>query len=545
MVVKSATKKKLMDLGIAEEYAHRLADDRKWDDVKVLTAGEIAQICATDSGMAQNISEVIQGSTKAAQKEKAAQKTLIRRRVATRRRKKSVLPLQEYDSEDKMRQIHRDLDIENPMFTSLSDAAAKENIRITPKTINDLVNGLLSRGKKKLTAAEARKVVSFLLSRGKKKLTAAEARKVVTCAASDMEMSRVDPHEAVGITTAQSIGEPGTQMTMRTFHYAGVATVNVTQGLPRVIEIVDARKVPKTPTMLVYLDENDSKGKPLRTNEKKVQAIAASIETTTTRDIASIDVDVAQRHLNLDLNASNLRLKKMTGAEVRDKLQRALRLYIQADNEDKPKVLKVIPGVTKEDDLATLANDPPTYTALLQLEDKVKKLRLKGLPDIIRANVQGPNKDTGEYYIATIGSNLAKVSEFAGVDRGRTYTNNINEIYQYLGVEAARQAIVNEMKDTLEGAGLEVDTRHLITVADVMTSEGEVRAIGRHGVSGTKHSILARSAFEVSVNHLLRAGVIGERDHLRGVTENIIVGQPVALGTGSVDLYYIPEEADA
>ena len=334
-------------------------------------------------------------------------------------------------------------------------------------------------------------------------------------------------------------------MTMRTFHYAGVATVNVTQGLPRVIEIVDARKVPKTPTMLVYLDENDSKGKPLRTNEKKVQAIAAAIETTTTRDIASIDVDVAQRHLNLDLNASNLRLKKMTGAEVRDKLQRALRLYIQADNEDKPKVLKVIPGVTKEDDLATLANDPPTYTALLQLEDKVKKLRLKGLPDIVRANVQGPNKDTGEYYIATIGSNLARVSEFAGVDRGRTYTNNINEIYQYLGVEAARQAIVNEMKDTLEGAGLEVDTRHLITVADVMTSEGEVRAIGRHGVSGTKHSILARSAFEVSVNHLLRAGVIGERDHLRGVTENIIVGQPVALGTGSVDLYYIPEEADA
>ena len=525
MVVKSATKKKLMDLGIAEEFAHRLADDRKWDDVKVLTAGEIAQICATDSGQAQKISEVIQGSTKAAQKQKAAEKTLIRRRVATRRRKKSVLPLQEYDSEDKMRQIHRDMDIENPMFSSLSDAAAKESMRITPKTINDQVNGLLSRGKKKLTAAEA--------------------RKVVTCATADMAMARVDPHEAVGITTAQSIGEPGTQMTMRTFHYAGVATVNVTQGLPRVIEIVDARKVPKTPTMKIYLDENDAKGKPLRTNEKKVQAIAAAIETTTTRDIASIDVDVAQRHLNLDLKASNLRLKKMTGAEVRDKLQRALRLYIQADDDNRPKVLKVIPGVTKEVDLAQLANDPPTYTALLQLEDKVKKLRLKGLPDIVRANVQGPNKETGEYYIATIGSNLSKVSMFDGIDRGRTYTNNINEIYQYLGVEAARQAIINEMKDTLEGAGLDVDTRHLLTVADVMTSEGEVRAIGRHGVSGTKHSILARSAFEVSVNHLLRAGIIGERDHLRGVTENIIVGQPVALGTGSVELFYIPEETGA
>ena len=172
MVVKSATKKKLMDLGIAEEFAHRLADDRKWDDVKVLSAGEIAQICATDSGMAQKITEVIQGSTKAAQKEKKAVKTMIRRRVASRRRKKSVLPLQAYDAEDKILQIQRDLDVENPMFISLTEAAAKGNIRITPKTINDLVNGLLSRGKKKLTAAEARKVVN--------------------CAEADMKLSRVD-----------------------------------------------------------------------------------------------------------------------------------------------------------------------------------------------------------------------------------------------------------------------------------------------------------------------------------------------------------------
>ena len=92
----------------------------------------------------------------------------------------------------------------------------------------------------------------------------------------------------------------------------------------------------------------------------------------------------------------------------------------------------------------------------------------------------------------------------------------------------------------MEGAGLEVDDRHLLLVADVMTSEGEVRAIGRHGVSGTKHSILARAAFEITVNHLLRAAVIGERDHLAGVAENIIVGQPISLGTGNVDLYYIP-----
>ena len=204
--------------------------------------------------------------------------------------------------------------------------------------------------------------------------------------------------------------------------------------------------------------------------------------------------------------------------------------------------MTIVPGIKKEDDLKELAANPPTYTDLLALEDKVRKIKLKGVKDVIRANIQGPTKDTGEYYISTIGSNLSKVSEFQGVDRSRTYTNNIMEIVKYLGIEAARQSIINEMSMTLEGAGLDVDVRHLLTVADVMTSEGEVRAIGRHGVSGNKHSILARAAFEVTVNHLLNAGVRGERDDLTGVAENIIVGQPVALGTGSVELFYVPNE---
>ena len=193
-----------------------------------------------------------------------------------------------------------------------------------------------------------------------------------------------------------------------------------------------------------------------------------------------------------------------------------------------------------EDDLKNLEENPPSYTELLQLEDKIRDMRLKGVPNIERANVQLDDR-TGEYYLSTIGSNLARISDMEGIDRSKTYTNNIIEIYQYLGIEASRQAIVNELQATLDGARLEVDVRHLLMVADVMTSEGEVRAIGRHGVSGTKHSILARAAFEVTVNHLLKAGIIGERDNLTGVAENIIVGQPISLGTGSVELYYIPE----
>ena len=109
-----------------------------------------------------------------------------------------------------------------------------------------------------------------MLKRGKKKLTAAQAGKVIARAETELAKSRIDPFEAAGIVTAQSLGEPGTQMTMRTFHYAGVATVNVTQGLPRIIEIVDARKVPNTPTMKIYLKEG------IKATAEDAQKLAAS-----------------------------------------------------------------------------------------------------------------------------------------------------------------------------------------------------------------------------------------------------------------------------
>ena len=327
MVVKSATKKKLMDLGVAEEYAHKLADDRKWDDVKILTSGQIAQICGIDSGTAQEIFKVMEASAKPSKASASAAKTIVRRRAVSRRRRKKLLPLQNYDEETKMRQILRDVDTDDAIYQQLRDASIEMNISTTPRILGDLAEGIRARGIGNLTRTDAEKVLNS--------------------SQSFIAAARVDPHEAVGITTAQSIGEPGTQMTMRTFHYAGVATVNVTQGLPRIIEIVDARKVPKTPTMLIYLEEFNSKKKPLNTNEKEVRKIAAGLEMTTTPDIAKIDVEVTQRHISLVLSNPNMRLKAMTGAEVRDKLQRALRLYIQADNDDRPKVLTIIPGISK------------------------------------------------------------------------------------------------------------------------------------------------------------------------------------------------------
>ena len=521
MVVKSATKKKLMDMLVPEEFAHKLADDRKWDDVKILTAQEIAQFCETDSDTAARIHGIISGAASPSRDSTSdnSATTSVRLRRGTRRRRtaKTVQELEAYAPEmnsDGIPIIYDDELAEDPVFKSIKSAADGAGVKFSQQTIHDLTEAVHNRDKAKLTKKQAEALV-------------AEAAKA-------QGMAMIDPFEAAGIITAQSIGEPGTQMTMRTFHYAGVATVNVTQGLPRIIEIVDARKVPNTPTMTIRLksDKSDS--------ADSAKKLAAAIEITTTVNIADIDTDVAQRRLVLKLKKGNLKQKGMTPAEVKDKLERALRLYVEADKEKNPSTLTLIPGIQSEEDMKTLAENPPSYTELLQLEDKIRDMRLKGVPNIERANVQLDDK-TGEYYLSTIGSNLARISDMEGIDRSRTYTNNIIEIYEYLGIEAARQAIVNELQATLDGARLEVDVRHLLMVADVMTSEGEVRAIGRHGVSGTKHSILARAAFEVTVNHLLKAGIIGERDNLTGVAENIIVGQPISLGTGSVELYYIPE----
>ena len=521
MVVKSATKKKLMDMLVPEEFAHKLADDRKWDDVKILTAQEIAQFCETDSDTAARIHGIISGAASPSRDSTSdnSATTSVRLRRGTRRRRtaKTVQELEAYAPEmnaDGIPAIYNDELADDAVFKSIKAAAADAGVKFSQQTIHDLTEAVHAREMTKLTKKQAEALV-------------AEAGRA-------QDMALIDPYEAAGIITAQSIGEPGTQMTMRTFHYAGVATVNVTQGLPRIIEIVDARKVPNTPTMTIRLKGENSQ------SADAAKKLAAAIEITTTVNIADIDTDVAQRRLVLKLKKGNLKQKGMTPAEVKDKLERALRLYVEADKEKNPSTLTLIPGIQTEEDMKTLAENPPSYTELLQLEDKIRDMRLKGVPNIERANVQLDDK-TGEYYLSTIGSNLARISDMEGIDRSRTYTNNIIEIYEYLGIEASRQAIVNELQATLDGARLEVDVRHLLMVADVMTSEGEVRAIGRHGVSGTKHSILARAAFEVTVNHLLKAGIIGERDNLTGVAENIIVGQPISLGTGSVELYYIPE----
>ncbi|MEM4453569.1 MAG: DNA-directed RNA polymerase subunit A'' [Thermofilaceae archaeon] len=347
-------------------------------------------------------------------------------------------------------------------------------------------------------------------------LTEDEARKVVERVVHEYTKSLAEPGEAVGMVAAQSIGEPSTQMTLRTFHFAGVRELNVTLGLPRLIEIVDARKTVSTPIMEVYLEGDYAKSR------EKALKIASELELTTIENVAkAITIDYIDYSIVIELDPEVLENR---GIEPRD--------VVKALNRIKGKK----GSVEQEGYTIFFRTGLDDVTKLRKLYDKVRTQRVKGVKGIKRAVVRYDEK-LGEYKIITEGSNLVAALSIEGVDYRRTISNNIHEIAEVLGIEAARTMIIKEMKKVLDEQGLDVDIRHIMLVADAMTFNGRVRQVGRHGVAGEKPGVLARAAFEVTVKHLIDSAARGELDELRGVIENVIVGSRVVpLGTGLVKL---------
>ena len=369
-------------------------------------------------------------------------------------------------------------------------------------------------------------------------LTPSDTTKIIREVARRFRKAEVDAHESVGIVAAQSIGEPGTQMTLRTFHYAGVAEMNVTLGLPRLIELVDARRVPSTPMMTVHVD------KKLRADRETVQRIALQIEVTTVPDVASISALIEDLKVVISPQAALLESRGVKRAELESALAEGLdpRLFEikNGSGSGETRSFEVhlkepAAGATRSRKEEMVEEMP--FKKLLIASEEAKAIQIKGVTGIRRALIR---REKDEDVIYTEGSNLEGVLDIAGVDPVRTTTNSVFEIYRVYGVEAARAALIHEANRTLAEQGLAVDIRHLMLVSDVMTNEGDIRAIGRHGISGKKTSVLARAAFEITAAHLLRAAITGEVDELKGVAENIIVGQPITLGTGAVNLIYKP-----
>jgi DNA-directed RNA polymerase subunit A" len=357
-----------------------------------------------------------------------------------------------------------------------------------------------------------------------KSFTDEQFTRIINRVIEEYSNTRIEPCEAVGIVAAQSIGEPGTQMTMRTFHYAGVAEINVTLGLPRLIEIMDARKSPSTPTMTIYLREE------WVTNRDRAREVSWQIEAAPLHEFGDITIDMVNMQVLVQLNTQVCDRRKITVEEILDKAPKKIRdRHHYRDFEFETNL--------KGASLVFFPKNRESYQNLFQMAEYVRNVIVQGIDDIERVVVR---KENGEYILYTEGSNLKDVFGVEGVDMARTRSNNIAEISEVLGIEAGRNAIIDEAISTLREQGISVDVRHIMLVADMMCMDGEVKQIGRHGIAGEKESVLSRAAFEVTVNHLLDAAVANEVDVLEGVTENVIVGQPIQLGTGDVRLVARP-----
>ncbi len=322
----------------------------------------------------------------------------------------------------------------------------------------------------------------------------------------------ISPFEAVGTVAAQSIGEPGTQMTMRTFHYAGVAE-HVPTGLPRLIELVDAKKEPKKPMIDIYFKESYKK------NNANAQRVAKEIEEVLIEDVARVIDNLSEKQILLRYREKEGKVLGVSFEKIKKMIKDEFKTGIRTSKTS----IKII---FSEKDLK--------LRMIRKYANKLKGTVISGIPGIRRAVVINTEK---ENFIRASGFNVLGVIGFNNtIDENRIYTNSVKEMEKIYGIEAARNVLVHEIKQVMDLQKLYVDIRHIMLIADALCSSGIYRPIGRHGLSGQKTGVFARAAFEETVKHLVNAASSGEEDRLIGVTENIIIGQTVPVGTGNIKL---------
>lgn len=315
--------------------------------------------------------------------------------------------------------------------------------------------------------------------------------------------------ESVGLISAESIGEPGTQMTLNTFHFAGVSEMNVTMGLPRIIEILDCSKSLSTPMMEIYLTSPLNKGKGIKEYAEKIK------ETSLGECIKEVSVNLGNSTIELEMDSEKMNILKITMAKVVKIITTSLKGYTTKETGN----MIVLKPRGKED----------TVNNLFKTKEKIKSIYVSGVKGITQVL---PVKKGEEYVIITAGTNLKEVLGMEGVDSTKTFSNDVREINAVLGIEAARQAILNEVIKVIDVQGLNVDVRHIMLVADTMSISGGVKGITRYGVVSEKSSVLARASFETPLKHVINASISGEKDELNSVVENVMLNQVIPVGSG-------------
>ena len=356
-------------------------------------------------------------------------------------------------------------------------------------------------------------IIEDVKTNAPKGIAKTKLKKVLDLAVEEYNNMQVEAGECVGIISAESIGEPGTQMTLNTFHFAGVSEMNVTTGLPRIIEVLDGSQSLKTPMMEIYLQAPYKNG----TDIKKV---AQLIKETTLQDIAAeFMINIADSVIEVKLDDAKMEPLALTADKVHKLLDATLK-GIGVKMKDGSLIVKPKGKET-------------TVNELYKLKEKAKSIYVTGVKGIKQVL---PVKRGDEFVIVTAGTNLKTVFELEFVDATRTICNDIFEVYAVLGIEAAREAVVREVYKIITEQGLNVDVRHLMLVADAMCVTGKLRGITRYGIISQKSSVLAKASFETPIKHIFNAALVGEKDYLNSVVENVMINQPVPVGTGLLRL---------
>lgn len=398
----------------------------------------------------------------------------------------------------------------------------------------------------------------------------------------------ISPGEMVGVLAAQSIGEPATQMTLNTFHFAGVSSKNVTLGVPRLKEILNLAKNIKTPSMTVYLD------RPLA-SKAEAQILRSFVEYSNLKSVTAVteihydpdlehtvipeDVDLVEAYWMIpDESQSTAALQsrwllricldrgKMLdkNVSVEDVAQRIKEEYpndlavVFSDNNALEPVIRlrtIRQGEEKDEESDSKIEDD---VMLKRLEAHLlQTLDLRGVRGVSKAFLtQGTilqEADDGSliaindddrctaWYLDTSGSNLRAVLAVEGVDTVKTSCNDLWQIVEVLGIEAVRAALLRELVNVLAFDGSYVNHRHMALLVDIMTYRGSISAVTRHGINRADTGALMRCSFEETVEILLEAAAIGELDDCRGISENVMLGQMAPMGTGNFDTFLDPK----
>lgn len=400
--------------------------------------------------------------------------------------------------------------------------------------------------------------------------------------------SIIAPGEMVGLIAAQSIGEPTTQMTLNTFHFAGVASKsNVTRGVPRIEEILSLSANPKNPSCTIFLYPEEEK------EQKNALTLMNKLEHTKMRDIVeTIEICFDPNDEDTLIEEDKVLLKQyneyknivndclVNGDKEKEKEDSKWIIRIKMNIEemlDKDITMDDIHFAIKNaymNDVNCVYSDYNSDNLIfrIRLKNIVKKsskqneldqqdeiyilknfqdeildnLVLRGIKNInkliprkITDNVS-LNNDKYEkeeiWVLDSVGTNLLDLLGLDYIDTTRTCTNDIQEIYKTLGIEAARQAIFNELSEVIEFDNTYINYHHLTILCDRMTCNKKMVSIFRHGINNDDIGPIAKASFEETPEMFLRAARHGELDNMRGVSANVMCGQEGYFGTNAFDV---------